>query len=50
MGTVDLDIVETQLAQASPRALQPADHEQIHAALQELDAGMPTGLVEWPQI
>jgi len=33
MGDVDLDVVETQLAQAYTRALQPAACDHIHAAL-----------------
>jgi hypothetical protein len=48
MGEVDLDVVETQLAQAYTRALQPAAREHIHAALLELDAEIPKGLAECP--
>ncbi|SEP28026.1 hypothetical protein SAMN05216388_106215 [Halorientalis persicus] len=48
MSGVDLDVVETQLAQAYTRALQPAAREHIHAALLELDAEVPTGLAECP--
>jgi hypothetical protein len=39
--------VETQLAQAYTRALQPAAREHIHAALRELDADVPRGLAEY---
>ena len=48
MSGVDLDVVETQLAQAYTRALQPAAREHIHAALLELDAEVPKGLAECP--
>jgi hypothetical protein len=48
MSEADLDVVETQLAQAYTRTLQPAAREHIHAALLELDVEVPTGLAECP--
>jgi hypothetical protein len=48
MDDVSFEIVETQLAQAYTRALQPAAREHIHAALLEPDAEVPKGLAECP--
>lgn len=49
MGDVDLDVVETQLAQAYTRAQSMSARGHLLAALDELGADVPTEIRECPR-